>query len=130
MLTTISRSWLLAIGLTLALGGTALNAQASSEKSKAQPPQKTRALNLNTASATQLQELPGIGVSTAARIVEYREKHGPFKKIEDLMNIRGIGEKSFLRLKPLITVTPSARKREGKGRPRERSQERSQERSL
>lgn len=63
-------------------------------------------LNVNTASAAELEELPGIGPSTAARIVEYRQKNGSFKKVEDLMNIRGIGEKSFLKLKPLITVTP------------------------
>jgi competence protein ComEA len=63
-------------------------------------------LNLNSASAAELAELPGIGPATAARIVEYRQKNGSFKKVEDLMNIRGIGEKSFLKLKPLITVTP------------------------
>jgi len=63
-------------------------------------------LNVNTASAAELEELPGIGPATAARIVEYRQKNGSFKKVEDLMNIRGIGEKSFLKLKPLITVTP------------------------
>jgi comEA protein len=63
-------------------------------------------VNLNTASVAELEELPGIGPSTAARIVEYRQKNGSFKKVEDLMNIRGIGEKSFLKLKPLITITP------------------------
>jgi competence protein ComEA len=41
----------------------------------------------------------------AERILEYREKSGGFKKVEDLMNVRGIGEKSFLKLKPLITVS-------------------------
>jgi len=61
-------------------------------------------VNLNTASVTQLQTLPGIGASAAQRIVEYRQKNGAFKKIEELMNVRGIGEKSFLKLKPLITV--------------------------
>lgn len=63
-------------------------------------------LNLNTASVAELETLPGIGRRTAERILEYREKHGGFKKIEELMNVQGIGEKSFLRLKDLITVTP------------------------
>jgi competence protein ComEA len=62
-------------------------------------------VNLNSASVSQLQTLPGIGASTAQRIVEYRQKNGSFKKIEELMNVKGIGEKSFLKLKPLITVS-------------------------
>jgi len=62
-------------------------------------------INLNTATQAQLETLPGIGKSTAERILEYRQKNGGFKKVEDLMNVRGIGEKSFLKMKPLITVT-------------------------
>jgi comEA protein len=62
-------------------------------------------LNLNSATVAQLESLPGIGKSTAERILEYREKSGGFKKVEDLMNVRGIGEKSFLKLKPLVTVS-------------------------
>ena len=65
----------------------------------------TAQVNLNTATPAQLESLPGIGAKTAERIVEYREQHGGFKRIEDLMNVRGIGEKNFLKLKPLITVT-------------------------
>ena len=65
----------------------------------------TDPINLNAATAAQLQTLPGVGASAAQRILDYRQKNGSFKKIEELMNVKGIGEKSFLKLKPLITVT-------------------------
>ena len=61
-------------------------------------------IDLNQASAAQLETLPGVGEVTAARIIEYRQENGGFKKIEELMNVRGIGERSFLRLRPLVTV--------------------------
>ena len=68
----------------------------------------TGIVNINTASAAELEALPGVGAKTAARIVEYRQKNGPFKKIEELMNVRGVGEKNFLKLKPQIIVTTKA----------------------
>jgi competence protein ComEA len=67
-------------------------------------PASTTPVNINTASAAELEGLPGIGAAMAARIVEYRQKNGPFKKIEDLMNVRGLGEKNFLKLKPQLTL--------------------------
>jgi competence protein ComEA len=63
-------------------------------------------VNLNTSSAAQLAMLPGIGPKTAELIVQYRQKAGGFKKIEEIMNVRGVGEKSFLRIRGLITVAP------------------------
>ncbi len=61
-------------------------------------------VNLNTATAADLEALPGIGKSTAQRILEYRQKSGGFKKVEELMNVKGIGEKSFLKIKHRLTV--------------------------
>jgi len=62
-------------------------------------------VNVNTATAGQFEALPGIGARLATRIVEYREKNGAFKKLEDLMNVPGIGEKNFLKLKPMLTIS-------------------------
>jgi|SRR5690606_10594043 len=100
-----------ALVLVVCLLGIALHAQdrqPSSDGERAAP-----VLNINTATAAELQRLPGIGAATAQRIVEYREKNGPFKKVEELMNVRGIGEKSFLKLKPLITVAPPKTREKG-----------------
>jgi len=72
--------------------------------SAASKPAPATTVNINTASATDLEGLPGIGAKTAARILEYRQKNGPFKKVEELMNVRGVGEKNFLKLKPRLTV--------------------------
>ena len=96
--------------IVLVLG---LVAAAASAQEAERPPAKASnrsassgtPINLNTATVAQLETLPGIGKSTAERILEYRQKNGGFKKVEDLMNVRGIGEKSFLKMKALITVT-------------------------
>ncbi len=75
-------------------------------------PRPTSPVNLNTATLTDLQALPGVGAATAKLIVEHREKNGGFKKVEELMNIKGIGEKSFLKLKPMVTVAPAKAERQ------------------
>jgi competence protein ComEA len=65
----------------------------------------TEVVNLNNATAAQIASLPGIGPKTADLVVQYRTKNGPFKKIEEIMNVRGIGEKSFLKIKDRLTVS-------------------------
>lgn len=61
-------------------------------------------VNLNTATETELQALPGIGQKKAQEIIRYREENGGFKVIEDLKNISGFGEKTFEKLKDSLTL--------------------------
>ena len=97
----------MALALTSALYAQAAPAPARGTNDKPAKATSSSPINLNTASVAELQGLPGVGPSMATRILEYRQKNGGFKKIEDLMNVKGIGEKSFLKLKPLVTVTPA-----------------------
>ena len=71
-------------------------------------PAPTAPININTATQAQLESLPGVGPKAAQRILEYRKQHGNFKKVEDLMNVKGFGEKTFLKLKPMLTVSEKA----------------------
>jgi len=61
-------------------------------------------ININTATTRELDALPGIGPVLAQRIIDYREKHGSFKKIVDLLNVSGIGPKKFSALKDKVTI--------------------------
>jgi len=61
-------------------------------------------LNINTASLEELDTLPGIGLTTAQKIIDYRDENGPFEAIEDILNVSGIGPSTFEGLKDLITV--------------------------
>jgi comEA protein len=86
-------------------------AQGAAPGSGPQAVKPSTVVNLNTATVAELEALPGIGAKVAARIVEYRTSKGPFRKIEDLMNVQGVGEKSFLKLKSRLTVTAPLRMR-------------------
>ena len=66
----------------------------------------TELINLNTASQAELETLPGIGPTTAQKIIEYREANGPFVSAEDIINVSGIGPGTYERIKDLITVGP------------------------
>ena len=61
-------------------------------------------ININTAPAAKLESLPGIGPSLAKKIVEFRETHGPFLKVEDLLNVSGIGPAKLEEIQDLITI--------------------------
>ena len=64
----------------------------------------TDKVNLNTATAEQLQTLPGIGPEMAKRILEYRSKVGKFTKVEEILNVKGVGEKSFEKMKDRLVL--------------------------
>lgn len=61
-------------------------------------------ININTATKADLEKLPGIGPTIAERIINYREQNGPFKAIEEIKNVQGIGDKKFEAMKDLISV--------------------------
>ena len=63
-------------------------------------------IDLNAASVKELQQLPGVGPVTAQRIIEMREKSGRFRRVEDLLAIRGISQKKLEAVKPYVTVSP------------------------
>ncbi|NTU55715.1 MAG: ComEA family DNA-binding protein [Anaerolineales bacterium] len=63
-------------------------------------------ININTAAAFELESLPGIGPTTAQKIIEYRDANGPFLSTEDIINVSGIGPGTYDRIKDLITVGP------------------------
>jgi competence protein ComEA len=80
-------------------------AAAPAEGGKAAPvAAKSGAVDLNSASEAQLQEVPGIGPALAKKIVDFRNENGPFKSVDDLLKVRGVGEKSLERLRPHLTV--------------------------
>ena len=99
------RSVIATFALVVCLVSAAASAQQPARGARPAASASTEIVNLNTSSAAQIASLPGIGDKTAELIVQYREKNGPFKKIEEIMNVKGVGEKSFLRIKDRLTVT-------------------------
>ena len=67
-------------------------------------PAPTAKVNLNTASVEQLTTLPGVGPKLAARIVEYRQKSGAFRSTQELMNVKGVGEKNFAKIEAWLSI--------------------------
>lgn len=86
--------------------GLALVVLTSAPGMAAEPP----AVDVNTASIAELNEISGIGTSKAQAIIEYREKNGPFNSVDDLLNVKGIGDKLLARIRPQLTVGSAAGK--------------------
>jgi len=61
-------------------------------------------IDINRASAEELTAIPGVGMTIAQRIVDFREKNGPFRRVEDLLKVKGIGEKSLEKIRPHVKV--------------------------
>ena len=95
-LSTLTRALVLALALPLAAAGV--------RSAKAKSPAPQHPINLNSATVTELMQLPKIGAKTAERIIKFRKEHGGFRRSEELMNVKGIGEKSFVKLKPYLSV--------------------------
>lgn len=96
------RNGLITLSLAFTLVGGAFSAQAASSaeaKASVQAP-----VNLNQASADQLIALKGIGPKMAERIIAYRQEHGPFKTVDQLVQVKGIGNMKFQKLKDQVTV--------------------------
>jgi len=78
----------------------------AAQKTKKEPPAEP--LDLNTATVEELVKLPEIGPATAKAIVRFREKSGPFRRVEDLLAVRGITKRRLKKLRPYVTVKKSA----------------------
>src|SRR5258705_12027674 len=90
-----TRGWLRALVLVLPLALAAAPFAASA---------LSGVVNVNTASAEELSLLPGVGPSRARAIIELRQQRGGFKRVEDLLEVKGIGESSLAKLKPYLAV--------------------------
>lgn len=81
-----------------------ITSEAGQEVIKEGESTKTNLVNINTAKQTELETIPGVGPSTATKIIEFREKNGKFQTIEDIKNVNGIGEAKFNNMKDKICV--------------------------
>ncbi len=86
---------LICFGLLLSLSDIAI-------AGKKKPPVKP--VNINTANSEELQQVPGIGPATAQKILQMRKSYGPFKSVDDLLAIRGLGEKRLNKMRKYLTV--------------------------
>lgn len=89
----------------------ALFALVAAGRQKPQPPAPPPVVDVNRAGAKDFEKLPGIGPELARRIVTYREKHGPFRRLEDLLAVRGMGPAKWRAIRPYLKIAPRDKKR-------------------
>lgn len=102
MITT--RAWATVAAWMVLLAALAGGGQPEAHAADPPPSQSQARLDINRASAGELIAVPGIGQVTADRIVQWRKEHGPFKRVEDLMKVKGIGERSLDKIRPYVKV--------------------------
>lgn len=93
------------VALVLALCGFVVADARAAESKPAGTPGAAQPVDLNRAGIDELATVPGIGKALAQRIVDFREQNGPFARVEDLLKVKGIGEKSFEKMRPYVTVS-------------------------
>ncbi len=89
----------------------AVFALAAAGRQKSQPPAPPPTVDIYRAGVKDFEELPGIGPELARRIVAYRQKHGPFRRIEDLLAVRGMGPAKWRAIRPYLKISPREEKR-------------------
>lgn len=99
----------------------ALSAQSKAPAKAEGKTEGRKVVNLNTADASQLALLPRIGPSVAQRILAFRKEHGAFKSADDLLLVRGIGEKTYALIKPYVAVSGETTLKEKVRTPRTKS---------
>ena len=92
-------AWVAALLVATIVGSAALAAEAK--------PEASATVDINTATVEELASVPGIGQVIAQRIVEFREKNGPYKSLDDLLKVQGIGEKSLAKIRERLAVGKS-----------------------
>lgn len=107
-MTTLKKMMLVFVMVSVAMlftsGAYAAGMGADKTAAVAKENAKSKLININTADADELQKLPRIGPKMALRIIDYRKENGKFKRIEDIMKVRGIGEKTFQGFEDKITI--------------------------
>lgn len=88
----------------MALAGLAVAPAVAADKAPAAAGAVMGKVNINTATAEQLAVLPGVGEVIGQAIVDYRQMNGPFKTVDDLAEVKGIGEKKLEAIRPLVTL--------------------------